>query len=285
MANLGIELKPFGTCSVCDTVSPSNRVDSFVIQTSSTLTAMATWARGRSAAVVVMAVLAVMMLTVGEAEAGRLHRHRHYRGHDSPPAPPGYNEPTAAPSPYFTGEPFASPANAPDAIPFAGGPEAGGPEAGGPVSFANAPFASGEGPFPAAEAPGADGHGHHGFHRHHRDHHHYDSPPAPPNSEAPEAHRPRRWLSESESFADSPFAFGEGPVPAAEVPGADGHGHHGFHRHRRHHHHYDSPPALPNSEAPEAHRPRRWLSESESFAYSPFAFGEGPAPQLPEAGC
>lgn len=108
---------------------------------------------GISAAAVVMALLAAM-LVVGDAEAGRPHRH-----HDSPPAPPGFNEPMAAPSPYFRGEPSASPAHSPVGFPFANAPEAAGP--GGSHSrmlsgsdnfaaspFADSPFAFGVGPAP-----------------------------------------------------------------------------------------------------------------------------------------
>lgn len=132
---------------------------------------------------VAMALFAAMLI-VGEAEAGRHFRHHHHHHHHGPPAPPGYNEPKAAPSPYFRGEP--SPADGPAGFPFAGGPESsrsrGLFESG---SFADSPFAFGEGP--AADCP--------------------------PRAEGPEGYHPQRALSESDGFADSPFAFGEGPAP------------------------------------------------------------------------
>lgn len=64
------------------------------------------------AALVTLAVLVAMALLVAGADAGRWsHKHRHHhRGHASPPAPPGFDQPAAAPSPPFLGDgPAASP--------------------------------------------------------------------------------------------------------------------------------------------------------------------------------
>jgi len=70
------------------------------------------FAARHDAALVALAVLVAMALLVAGADAGRWsHKHRHHhRGRASPPAPPGFDQPTAAPSPPFFGDgPAASP--------------------------------------------------------------------------------------------------------------------------------------------------------------------------------